>query len=303
MHPQHDERLRRARCALEGLSVGDAFGGPYEMVSQKTIERRAKVRWLPEAPWRFTDDTNMALSIYVILRQRGEIDQDALAQSFAENYERGRGYGPGARHILRQIRHGQPWRKAAQSVFAGTGSYGNGAAMRVAPVGAYFADDLNAMAEQARRSAEVTHIHPEGIAGAIAVAAATAWAWRLRGGPAPARADFINYVLPSIPESDVRKGVICARDLPPDTPVEAAVQALGNGSRVSCQDTVPFVLWCAGERLGHYEEAIWLTASGGGDVDTTCAMVGGTVAMYTGEMGIPAGWVSCREPLPAWAVE
>jgi len=82
-----------------------------------------------------------------------------------------------------------------------------------------------------------------------------------------------------------------------------AVSALGNGSAISAQDTVPFVLWCAGECLDNYEEAIWLTASGGGDVDTTCAMVGGIVTTYTGIEGIPAEWIQAREPLPAWAIE
>ena len=59
-------------------------------------------------------------------------------------------------------------------LFGGEGSFGNGAAMRVAPLGAYFADELDAVVEQASFSAEVTHSHPEGIAGAIAVAVAAA---------------------------------------------------------------------------------------------------------------------------------
>ena len=54
--------------------------------------------------------------------------------------------------------------------------------------------------------------------------------------------------------------------------------ALGTGRKVSAQDTVPFALWCASQRLGNYEEAFWLTVSELCDVDTTCAMVGGIVA-------------------------
>ena len=52
--------------------------------------------------------------------------------------------------------------------------------MRVAPLGAYFADDLEMVRAQAVLAAEVTHAHPEGIAGAVAVALAAAWACRLR---------------------------------------------------------------------------------------------------------------------------
>jgi ADP-ribosylglycohydrolase len=75
---------------------------------------------------------------------------------------------------------------------------------------------------------------------------------------------------------------------------------LGNGTGLSAQDTVPFVLWCAGEHLDDYEQALWLTASGAGDVDTTCAMVGGIVILYTGVQNIPAAWRQAREPLPDW---
>ena len=75
---------------------------------------------------------------------------------------------------------------------------------------------------------------------------------------------------------------------------------LGNGSRVSAQDTVPFALWCAGEYLDNYEEALWLTVSGFGDMDTTCAIAGGIVALYTGVEGIPEVWRAAREPLPGW---
>ncbi len=51
---------------------------------------------------------------------------------------------------------------------------GNGAAMRVAPIGAYFADDLDKVLYYAQASAEVTHAHIEGIVGAMAVAVASA---------------------------------------------------------------------------------------------------------------------------------
>jgi ADP-ribosylglycohydrolase len=110
-------------------------------------------------------------------------------------------------------------------------------------------------------------------------------------------------VLPHVPESMVREKSRHARDLAPDSSVMQAVSVLGNGSTVTAQDTVAFTLWCAGEQLGNYEEAMWLTASGMGDVDTTCAIVGGIVAGYVGMEGIPQAWIEAREPLPEWAFE
>jgi ADP-ribosylglycohydrolase len=301
LSPDSGERLARARVSLEGLSVGDAFGEQFFSQPSAIFERR-----ILATPWRYTDDTHMALSIMKILRDSGGIDLDTLADSFVQQYQREswRGYGPGMHRLLPQIRKGMPWHTAARDLFGGQGSFGNGAAMRVAPVGAFFADDLEAAVEQARHSAEVTHAHPEGIAGAIAVAVAAAWAFRLRDtSPTPTRQEFIDLILPLIPSGQVRDQVQRAGDLSSDVSVHEAAKKLGSGFRVTAQDTVPFVLWCAGQSLGNYEQALWLTASGLGDIDTTCAMVGGIVASYTGVEGIPAAWLAAREPLPQWPFE
>ncbi len=305
MQNNHQERLSRAYQSLIGLSVGDALGGFFEGASIKRMAPTVEKRLVPFVkPWRFTDDTNMALSIYEVLRKCGEIDQDMLAASFADHFVGGRGYGMGVRKLVARIRDGTPWREAAQNLFSKQGSFGNGGSMRVAPVGAYFADEIEAAIENAARSAEVTHAHPEGIAGAIAVAVAAAHAWRSGSSDQrPIRSEFIDQVLAFIPDGEVQRGVIRARDLPDGLPIQEVVNRLGNGHRISAMDTVPFVLWCAGEQLNNYEEAIWLTLSGGGDVDTTCAMVGGIVAAYTGADQIPAKWLEHREALPDWAFE
>jgi ADP-ribosylglycohydrolase len=291
-------RLARARISLEGLSVGDALGGFFEGATR--LPHAVATRTPPSAPWHYTDDTQMALSIIAILRRFGTIKQNELAHSFAEHYERSRGYGPATRTLLARIQRGLSWREVSRGIFKGQGSYGNGAAMRVAPLGAFFADDLEALVDHARRSAEVTHAHPEGIAGAIAVAAGAAWAWRMRGAVPPAPQNFLDYILPLVPTSEVASRLLQARDLSPEQPIEVVATALGNGRNVSAQDTVPFALWCAAQHLDDYAAAFWLTASGLGDVDTTCAIVGGIVASYTGVEGIPDAWMTAREPLPAW---
>lgn len=82
-----------------------------------------------------------------------------------------------------------------------------------------------------------------------------------------------------------------------------AVSALGSGHDISAQDTCPFALWCAGGYLGNYEEALWLTVSGLGDRDTTCAMAGGIVALSAGAGSIPAAWTAAREALPRWQLQ
>jgi ADP-ribosylglycohydrolase len=304
MSDTHETRLERARLALEGLSVGDAFGETF-FSNPDVVEGLIAQRALAAPPWRWTDDTAMALSIYRELRLRGGIDPDELATDFARRYEPGRGYGPAMHGMLREIRDDNGyWREIAGSLFHGQGSYGNGAAMRVAPLGAYLADDPAGLVAQAARSSEVTHAHPDGIAGGVAVAVAAGLAWRCREeGRRPARNEFLDAVLAHVPDGQTRAMLRRARDLPSDCSVRLAAAALGNGTMVSAQDTVPLALWCAAGWLDDYEEAMWQTVSALGDRDTTCAIAGGVVAVYVGAEGIPAGWRESREPLPAWAFE
>ena len=293
--------MRRAAQSLEGLSCGDAFGERFFLpnsVAESMIQKRA----VPAPPWFFTDDTVMALSILEILAEHQEVNPDSLAVSFAGRYEAGRGYGPAMHKLLPTIRRQpQSWRTEAAALFRGQGSFGNGSAMRVAPLGAYFADDPDRITEQASLSSIPTHSHSEAVAGAVAVAVAAGLAWQMKNSAKPPNSQmFLQYVHERLPDSYVRKGIGNAIELPPEASVEAAVAKLGNGSAVTAPDTVPFALWCAARHLNSYEEALWSTVSGLGDRDTTCAIVGGIVVMYVGVEGIPAEWLEHREQIPSW---
>jgi ADP-ribosylglycohydrolase len=293
------DRLARAYQSLEGLSCGDAFGERFFIPKEVAISL-INQRSVPAPPWIFTDDTMMAMSIVSTLEEHAEIDQDYLAMSFARNYDSSRGYGPAMHGLLGRIRERRGhWREEAEALFGGQGSFGNGSAMRVAPLGAYFADDLDMVVEQASKSAVTTHCHAEAVAGAIAVALAAALAWQHgKSSQLPKAAEFLRQIHQRTPTSDVRRGIQKASDLPEGTPVDVAVSVLGNGSMVSAQDTVPFALWNAACHLDDYEEALWATVSGLGDRDTTCAMVGGVVAMHRGVHNIPKEWLDSREPIP-----
>jgi ADP-ribosylglycohydrolase len=174
---------------------------------------------------------------------------------------------------------------------------GNGGAMRVAPIGGYFSDDSEAAAREALRSAEVTHAHPEGQAGAAAVAVAAA---RASEGVADPE-EILEAAAALTPEGETRAGIVEALRLPLSASVRTAVSALGNGARVISQDTVPFALWCAARHLADFEEALWATVSGFGDRDTTCAIVGGIVSLAVGREALPTAWLAAREPLATLA--
>lgn len=295
--PDHDVRMSRARLALAGLSVGDALGERF-FGRDSVVERAIAGRVEPPDPWSWTDDTAMALSIVATLERHGDIDADFLARAFARRYELEpqRGYGGTAHEILQDIASGKPWREVSAAVFGGEGSMGNGAAMRVAPVGAYFADDVARAIEAARLSALPTHANADAQAGAIAVAVAAALAWQMREAPDGER--LLALVIEHTPEGLTRHGLVQALELRAQgVPTAIAAKRLGSGYRVLAWDTVPFALLCASRHLDSFEEAFWDTVAGLGDRDTTCAMVGGVVAMRVGEAAIPARWLAAREPL------
>jgi ADP-ribosylglycohydrolase len=293
-----DARLARARLSLEGLSVGDALGECFfsPWIRESCLSRRV----VPDAPWRWTDDTAMALGIVEVLERYDRIDQDALAVIFARRYmdDPNRGYGPAQHGLLRDIHRGDRWQTRTRELFHGAGSFGNGGAMRASPVGAYFADDMAKVVEQAGVSAEVTHAHPDGQAGAIAVAVAAAWAWNWsQTGKTAPRTDLLRTALDLTPKGATRRGIELALTFPLEEWEFTVANALGDGSDVTSADTVPFCLWVAARCLDSYPEALWTAIRVHGDVDTTCAIIGGIVAMSHGETGIPAEWRNSRERL------
>lgn len=293
----HLIRLSRMKLSLDGLGIGDALGEMLSYQHRIACQRIAENN-VPSGTWFHTDDTEMAISIAATLKSHGHVHQDALAKRFARRFERDpeRGYGKMTRIQLSEINAGARWQETASNAFSGQGSMGNGGAMRVAPLGAYFADDLKKCAEAARSSSTVTHTHPEGVAGTIAVAIAAASSWQLRDASRvePAR-ELFEKVLRYTPESEVRRKLLIASSTPAETPPEIVAKALGNGSLVTAPDTVPFCIWMAAYHLDHFTEALGKTISVGGDCDTNAAIVGGIVALSAGRDGIPLEWLNARE--------
>ncbi|MDA2811700.1 ADP-ribosylglycohydrolase family protein [Nocardiopsis sp. RSe5-2] len=282
----------RLRASLLGLSVGDGFGDWH---FSPAVARNAG-RELPPAPWRWTDDTLMACSVADVLLRSGRVDSDALARSFAEHFDSGRKYGAATLELLERVRQGEHWKELAEAQFGGGGSWGNGAAMRVAPLGAYFAGDLARARDEAALSARVTHTHEEGVAGAVAVAVAASAA---AGIPDATGEQMLEASIEQTPGGQVREGLIQARNLM-QAPSDTAARTLGTGSRVSAPDTVPFALWAAATRLDDFAATVRTCAEAGGDRDTTSAIAGGVAAARTGAEGIPTEWRARVEPLPEW---
>lgn len=217
-------QIEKAILSLDGLSVGDAFGaalgeGSTSALAQINISNRK----MPSFPWQWTDDTHMALSIVENLAEFETIEQDELAERFAERFseEPYRGYGAGAIQLLQKLSDGENWRDVAPQLFQG-GSYGNGAAMRAAPIGAYYQNHPKRAALEAQKSAVITHTHTDGQAGAIAVAVAASIIHNYSA------ASFLNEVIQFVPDSSTRDGIILATKIPKEA-FDTAVSRLGTG--------------------------------------------------------------------------
>jgi ADP-ribosylglycohydrolase len=291
-------RVERMMVSLDGLSIGDALGEMF-FFNPRLAPDRLKTGELPDGPWFHTDDTEMAISIAGVVKSHGKVEQDALAKRFYRRWERDpdRGYGGMTRIQMREMATGENWRATSTRAFGGQGSKGNGGAMRVAPLGAYFADDLNRVANEAEASSVVTHVHPEGVAGTVATDLAAAMAWQLRAAePAERAQKLFGAILQLTPESEVRRKIQLASQISEDTDPLQAAKALGRGELVTAPDTVPFCLWLAAYHMDNYPEAIGLTISVGGDCDTNAAIVGGIIANSVGREGIPQEWLGFKEP-------
>jgi poly(ADP-ribose) glycohydrolase ARH3 len=221
-----------------------------------------------------------------------EVEPEALARTFLEHYEPDRGYGSGTRRVVERWREGVPVAEAASAVFP-EGSLGNGAAMRVAPVGVVWAHDPEMLAEAALRSAIVTHTHAIGVDGAVAQARAVGLA-AVRGWFGPQE---LALVAASAATPELREGLADARrlcDTPPEQPVEVAIE-LGTAS--VAHRSVPAALWLAAT-ADDFVSGITRALELGGDADTIAAMAGAVLGAAGGAGVIPHEWLERMEDGP-----
>ena len=226
-----------------GAIAGDIIGSIYEARPIKTTQFR-----LFHPLCRFTDDTVLTVALAdSILHGSPYVD---LLKAYYRAYPNA-GYG-GSFHQWARSEDSRPYN-----------SWGNGSAMRVSPVGFAF-DSLEEVLDQARRSAEVTHDHPEGIKGAQAVASAVFLARTGRDK------DFIQAYVEATFGYDL------------GTPLDQIRETYEFD--VSCQGSVPQAIRAFLES-SDFEDAIRRAISIGGDSDTIACMAGGIAQAFYG--GVP----------------
>jgi len=274
--------------ALIGTGIGDALGAPFEGWSKVKLEKIEEVAERREV-LTYTDDTHMMIGVAEsLIRTRG-FDGENMTQTFVKNYELEpfRGYGPGPPRIFRLIRSGKAWDKAAQELYHG-GSYGNGSAMRVAPIGVLYYDNPEILREVAHKSSQITHTHTLGKEGAAVQAYAIGLATNLEPPLAVDQHDFlaklINYTQDRVYKEKLNriKGLLVEPD-------KARVTIeLGNG--IEAFNSVPTAIYSFLAQPDSFTQAVLYAISLGGDTDTIGAMTGAISGAYLGIESIPNSW-------------
>jgi poly(ADP-ribose) glycohydrolase ARH3 len=271
--------------ALLGTFVGDALGMPYEGLSSTAVPARLEMVEARRGRGTYTDDTEMMIVLAESLLEHGSVNEEWLAQAFLKRCDPSRGYGAGTLEVLASWRQGVPVDAAAQRLFGGEGSLGNGAAMRIAPIAVFFADRPDELRAQAERSARLTHAHPLAVDAAIVQAAAVAAALRGEGILARARAAARRSMMRR--QLD-RAAALIGSDLGP-----AEVGELLGNSAIGHQ-SVPTAIFAAASHEG-FEEAVSFAVRCGGDTDTLGAMAGALAGAAHGSTSIPARWLDALE--------
>jgi poly(ADP-ribose) glycohydrolase ARH3 len=274
----------RDQCTgcLLGLAVGDAIGAPFEGLAADSIfwgyGSLTDLLAHPEGePLCYTDDTEMMIAVAETLVEHGHIVEESLVRAFAAGYHPERGYGRGARLVIEAMLQGHDWRTLARNHFPG-GSLGNGAAMRVAPVGLLFAADLDRLLEEARLSALPTHVHPVGIEGAQLLALGIALA--LRPGPLNRKAFYRELRRRAVTEEFRWHLDMAAHIRPGDS-------LTGLGSSLEAHRSVVTALACFTSSPKSYEIAVARAIGLGDDTDTLAAMTGALCGAHLGITAIP----------------
>ena len=305
-----DERSR-FEGSMVGLAIGDALGHPTEFMSMRAIRDRygtGGITGLQPAgrhpAGTFTDDTQMTIAVARALARTGggdlENTMDVLGEEFvawAGSPENNRAPGGTCLRGCRSLREGASWRTAGVA-----DSKGCGAAMRAAPFGLFFHDDLDRLVLWSAAQSSLTHRHPTGIASSVAAAAAVAHVM-VHGlvGLVDATRAAVERLTPTLlvdvgctPELAERIGtleMLAALDRTLgvlDQETDDVCTLLG-GAWIG-EEAVATALWCVVRADGDFTQATLRGANSSGDSDSIACIAGSIAGALQGLSALPEAW-------------
>jgi ADP-ribosylglycohydrolase len=274
-----------------GTFVGDAMGREVEGWSWEQIRARHGIlKRIGEG--LYTDDTEMMIGIMEALREDPCFAPALIAQRFLANFHPFRGYGARIYGIMARLRQGASWDEV------GTDSWGNGGAMRIAPIGFFYYDERERLQEVALLCTQITHRHPEGLAGALAQALAVGLA--LQKGIQGETIDpsvFLEEVVERVHAVDggvaAELGRIAEMGYGGDLETKIERIAATFPRDVSAIGAVPAAIAAFLFNVD-FQDTVLTAVNCGGDTDTIGAMAGALAGAYYGHSSIPSAWL---EPL------
>ncbi len=286
----------RIKGLMTGTAVGDALGLPGEGISKRRIRKLFKGRWRHRfvlGRGMISDDTEHTLfTAQCLLKHSSSPEKFGKRLAWCLRLWflcLPAGIGLATVRGIIKLWMGFPPEKS------GVFSAGNGPAMRVAPIGAFFSSSPEDLDRFVKVSTTITHTDPKALTGSLAVARLTAWIINENMEQRPDRDDFIQF-LRGIDENDPEwKDLIneILSGIENNLSVEqfAAELGLEKGITGYMYHTVPVVLFAWYTHFGDYEKSLASILDCGGDTDTTGAIVGALSGAVTGDSGIPDDWI------------
>jgi ADP-ribosylglycohydrolase len=306
--------------SLLGLCLGDALGAPVESSHHRQAARHAAGLRAGRLPSRsrdshpfgqYTDDGQLARELLISVRDQGRFDPAAFGVRIAALVEADRlvGGGSGTLGAARRLIEGARWDEAgAPSPYSG-----NGAAMRVGPLGVLFLENED-FREVIRSQSRVTHHDARCAAGALAIA----WCVGRAARPEPPEAGLsLEGAARAASDEDPAVGaaVRAVKDWLGLAPAEAALELRrrrldpeeadrpwrGISSHVTA--SVCWALYCALRHPDDYLMAVSTAIWAGGDTDSLAAMTGAIVGARVGVAGLPRAYLARLTDRGDWGAD
>jgi len=280
------------RAKYLGGMVGSALGDAIGQLAFYYPEKEGLYSQLDRLQeFRYTDDSAMSIGLAESILKKGDLDQQDLGETFRKNFQREpwRGYASGPPTIFSMVEQsGITYAEAARALFGGRGSLGNGAAMRIVPVGLFFHNSPD-LYEKACISASVTHAHPVGEDGAAVQAMAVSLAVKLDPKETFPIKVFINKLIDFARTPEIQEKIESAQELIKDNaPPSSAAEQLGGP--VAVHESLPFALYSFLRHPKSFEDCLFCAILHGGDRDTLGAMASAVSGAYVGIESIPQSW-------------
>jgi len=276
-----DRKLSKFIGCLIGTAIGDSLGARRAGSSEF-----AEVADLSP---RYTDDTAMTIAVAESLIEHKEFHYWHMADRFLKKYEQEpwRRYGHTLSRVFRLMRNGKLGFGMIDRGIYPEGSFGNGAPMRIAPVGLMYYDDPHMLRDIAYNCAGITHSHELGLEGAALQACSVALA--VLADPQDVKvAEYLGmlrmFAKPG-PYQEKLKTIIALLEESPTR--EDIVAKLGTGG--SSLESVPTAIYTFLSTRS-FKSAVIYAVSLGGDADTIGAMTGAIAGACYGIEGIPSQW-------------